>query len=353
MIKRFLFPVLLSVFCFVNGASALELDGFYKGVRPLGMGDAFTAIANDENAAFYNPAGLNSVKSGRVELINPLVEVSQKALEFVEDMDKIKDDDVSSTIDVLKKYIGVRQHARASLFPNYTRRNFEVGIIGQTKVDFEVHNPPLPYVDTTAVVDAGGVIALAKGFMDDRLQLGISGTFVQRQGISRRFTAADIASGELDLEKEVKSGTGIGVNLGGIYNLDTILKPSIGVSIISAGDMDFGEELGKKKQHVNLGLALHKTIWIINSTLAADYKDITGNLGDDTDKGKRLHLGAEFKFPKILSLRGGLNQGYTTYGATIDLWLLKISYARYEEEVGAYAGQRSDDRHVAQVSLGW
>ncbi|MBN1823726.1 MAG: hypothetical protein JW803_05340 [Endomicrobiales bacterium] len=36
------------------------------GVRPLGMGGAFTAVANDSNAQFYNPAGLSQV--GQEEL---------------------------------------------------------------------------------------------------------------------------------------------------------------------------------------------------------------------------------------------------------------------------------------------
>jgi len=36
-------------------------DGF--GVRPLGMGGAFTAVADDSDAVFYNPAGLADVES--------------------------------------------------------------------------------------------------------------------------------------------------------------------------------------------------------------------------------------------------------------------------------------------------
>lgn len=31
-------------------------------VRALGMGDAYTALANDESALFYNPAGLARVR---------------------------------------------------------------------------------------------------------------------------------------------------------------------------------------------------------------------------------------------------------------------------------------------------
>ncbi len=40
---------------FTNVASILEIG---MGARPLGMGGAFTGLADDENAAFYNPAAL-------------------------------------------------------------------------------------------------------------------------------------------------------------------------------------------------------------------------------------------------------------------------------------------------------
>jgi hypothetical protein len=76
-------------------------------------------------------------------------------------------------------------------------------------------------------------------------------------------------------------------------------------------------------------------------------------LGADSDTAKRLHTGAELKFPAVFSLRAGLNQGYVTAGATIDLRILKLAYAYSIEEVGAFAGQTPDRRHVAQLSLGF
>lgn len=39
-------------------AAAESYQGFHRGVRPLGMGGAFTAVADDHNAIYYNTAGL-------------------------------------------------------------------------------------------------------------------------------------------------------------------------------------------------------------------------------------------------------------------------------------------------------
>ena len=108
-------------------------------------------------------------------------------------------------------------------------------------------------------------------------------------------------------------------------------------------------------QAISLGLSVsHEFSWL---TLvgAADYLDVTKNLGDgdDDDMYKRLHFGVEGRLAKILSLRAGLYQGYTSFGATVDFKLLKIDYATYAEEIGAAAGDSEDRRHAVQVSLGW
>ena len=53
---------LIALMVVASFAQARELPKFFEGVRPLGMGGAFTAVADDENALFYNPAGLARVR---------------------------------------------------------------------------------------------------------------------------------------------------------------------------------------------------------------------------------------------------------------------------------------------------
>jgi hypothetical protein len=86
---------------------------------------------------------------------------------------------------------------------------------------------------------------------------------------------------------------------------------------------------------------------------ALDYVDLTHTIGEDRDFAKRLHMGVELELPLILSLRLGLNQGYLSYGLSVDLWALKLDFAAYTEEAGAHAGQRDDRRYVGQLTLGW
>lgn len=56
--------VLLFIFLFLIGRSSFAFDPltFYSSARPMGMGGAFIAVADDANALFYNPAGLGFKK---------------------------------------------------------------------------------------------------------------------------------------------------------------------------------------------------------------------------------------------------------------------------------------------------
>ena len=353
--KIILFVFAISLFNCL-GAEALELDYFYRGIRPLGMGDAFTAIADDKNAAFYNPSGLNSVKRGRLEVLPVLVEYSQNSKEFVSDLGKIDENDVQGTMDVMRKHIGKYQHVRALVFPNYTRHNLEIGAFASGKLNAEIHQPSYPYLDVNGGFDTGGVLALAKGFdhKQNRLQVGITGLYVQRRGVNRQYTAVDLTKNNYDFQDDLKTGSSFGFNLGMIYTFNEVAwKPSVALAVQNVGDMDFGNSVGKVKQAVNFGVAFHKTIASMPAVFALDYKDIAGSLGDDKDKGKRLHVGAEIRPFKMLALRGGLNQGYGTFGLELNLWVIQLSYARYTEEVGAYAGQKKDERHVFELIVGW
>lgn len=84
-----------------------------------------------------------------------------------------------------------------------------------------------------------------------------------------------------------------------------------------------------------------------------DYFDIAMNLDEDSDIGKRLHLGLELKTPVFFAIRTGVNQGYWSAGACLDFRLVRLDFATYAEEVGPYAGQRMDQRYIDQMTIGW
>jgi hypothetical protein len=66
--------------------------------------------------------------------------------------------------------------------------------------------------------------------------------------------------------------------------------------------------------------------------------------------GKKIHAGLEIELP-ALTLRGGFNQGYYTYGASFDFWLFQIDVASYAVELGEYVGQNEDRRFIFQLTM--
>jgi hypothetical protein len=77
MLKKIPF-LLAALFYFASSTSAQTVIGKYAGEflaigvggRPLGMGGAFTALANDITAAYYNPAGLAHLNYPQISLMH-------------------------------------------------------------------------------------------------------------------------------------------------------------------------------------------------------------------------------------------------------------------------------------------
>jgi len=347
---------LISAILITSSASSSEISSFYRGIRPLGMGNAFTAIANDENSMYYNPAGLNNIEGfGSVGIINPAVEMSESLQSFLDDLNAVDNNDVSASTQLIRDYMGTHQHGRVSLMPHYTMHNFGVAVLAQGTVDMDFRNPVNPYIETKMIYDTVPTVSGAYSFLDNELKVGATAKLFLRRGIVKKYTAVDIASENFDPENDLKEGSGLGVDIGLIYNLPFIesLNPTVGLTVQNLGDVDLGDA-GEEPQKVNFGFGINYTGHKYTEILVAaiDYVDISNNVGDDRDMAKRIHMGVEAKFP-LYSVRAGLNQGYSSYGVTLDIKLLKIEYAAYTEEIGAYAGQRTDKRQMIKLSLGW
>lgn len=345
----------LSLLALGGPALARELPTFFQGVRPLGMGGAFTAVADDENALFYNPAGLDKVKGWGLGVLNPLVEVNKEGVDFYKDA---RDTDLNDTVEVtrlLQDHIGDYLHARAALFPNYYTRYFAMGALGQVTVNAQPNNEAFPELDVSAFASGSGHVAAGYGFFDGVLRIGAGAKYVYGKRLEEVYTAADIAAEGFEdrvRDEDLQTGSGIGFDAGAMLEFPVVLKPTLAVMVQNIGDVDLGDA-GELPQQVNVGASLSHAFSWLTVTGAADYVDVTKDVGLDDDVYKRLHFGLEAKLPKVLALRCGLYQGYASFGGTLDLGILQVDYATYAEELGSSAGDRADRRHSLQVSLGW
>lgn len=333
---------------------AAKIKRYNESIRALGMGGAFTAVADDENALFYNPAGLTRIEKWTIGVINPTIEVNQHSMDFYDDSKDVDTDNTAEVTDLLRKHLGDTAHARFSIFPYYANTNFSLGILGRSDINITPHNAANPEAEVDVDTSVGAHVGYGHAF--DNLSVGVGVKYIQASTLDQTYEAADIADDKFsdNVEDDLETDSGVGADLGVMYKFaDVMFEPRVALVAINALEPGLDESDYYKRQF-NLGAsAVYNWADWIKFTGAVDLIDVTKNLGDDNDYMKRLDMGIEAKFPKVLSLRAGLRQGYPSFGATAELLFLKLSYAHYYEEMGVNVGDHSDERHVVQLALGW
>jgi hypothetical protein len=138
-------------------------------------------------------------------------------------------------------------------------------------------------------------------------------------------------------------GTGIGVDTGLQYYREIKKKYILraGLVMTDIGNTSFSSGAASQMSNLTFGVAGTLKSADMVATLAYDYSNILTLM----DWRKRNHLGLELKFP-ILSLYGGLSQFSPTYGAGIDIGLVKVMYCSYVEELDSIVGQNSERSHL-------
>ncbi|MEK7748334.1 MAG: hypothetical protein AAB300_04600 [Nitrospirota bacterium] len=338
---------------------AEELPSLYRGGRPLGMGNAFTAVSNDAHAIFYNPAGIPSRRSFSV--LNPLFEVSEGSIDFVKDLKNLQGGSSNDAADFLSGRIGEHYHLASQLFPYLLRPSFQMGILARVNMDMEARNPVFPEVSTNVYYDAGLVIGAAHDF-GRGLSSGAAIKYIRREGVVRKYTANDIVNNDFDPLDDLESASDFAIDLGGLAHLSEWTTagskirrwdPTFGLVVQNITDLDF-KTVGVMPMQVNAGIAIHPAFWSVPATIALDVKDIGKSVGPDDDMGKRTDFGMELQFKRWLSsVRLGVHQGYFSAGMTARLWILNVDIATYAEELGVTFRQRENRRTVVQLSGGF
>jgi hypothetical protein len=380
--------IAIATICFLQSPAQAqttrEYPYLYKSPRAMGMGGAYTAVGGRTDTLFYNPAGLSNIpkdKGWEFSLLDLSAEVSKNSLDFYDDLqdatdvgdlngDGSADDDEQKAVnDVLAQYMGENIHLRAADFTamgkSWARFSFGIGGIGSARVDAIAHQgfSSEGMLEMNSDVTYGGIAGFSFG-LTEKLFIGITAKALNRESVIHNFTARELVEHQDDMDDYItdtlkKSGSAVGFDAGMIWNLapDSWWRPSIGISALNIGDLDF-KEAGMIPMTINAGIAANPRItWFRNLIIAADYVDITNNFTEDADTAKRIRYGAELqlfdKLPVELALRAGMYEGAPTFGADFRLLVFKLSYTMYSEEMGAYAGQDKDKRQMLTLNVGW
>jgi hypothetical protein len=358
-----------------------------QGVRNLGMGNAGIALSFDENALFYNPAGLASVDSILVGF--PFLwEVSDDSVSIIKEISALSGD--SKTSDTVALLMGKNVHFRSLIDLNLVMPFGELITFGaaagvETQFDFGVRNPVAIEIDFGFRLDKiqnyGFAMPVARGRWllgagietiercDIPLTKATFGTVLSNSNLSSSFGSCKLT----DLKRAQT------YNFGFQKRLETAsaLKMTWGMTANNIGGLKFNRadnETSPADQNpeYSMGFSWQPAWGPLRLLYAFDIRDLTMKHADDTycqsRKGtdclwKRLHIGTEIGiFPidsgaSTFAVRAGFNQGYFTYGFELNPFIffrgLNIQYAVYKTETGSQIGDSPDKRKVFQLNFGF
>lgn len=357
---------------FSSQCLAEEIKWTHFGVRPLAMGNAFVAVADDYNALFYNPAGLARLKEWDGEFFNPAVEVADSTVSFANELLKLADSSSSSTADTLdlfQKNAGKVHFFGISLTPHLIFPNFGIGL------SLELYNSLAIHSDIDAEVNTGLQailpISYARNFLNKKLSVGATFKLLAKAAIDDHFNVQTISAftnsdsseeekNKTKIEDLIKGGYGYGADFGVLFTPIDTMEPTIGISISDIGGSVYtkanvkGESIGApdaRLPSVNTGISI-KPIQSGRSYLmtAIDMHAIN----QPSHFSNKLNLGMEWGYGSIIKVQAGAKAGYLTAGFQFDVGLLNIRAATYAVEhapVVALHDNLVDRRYVLQFKL--
>lgn len=340
-------------------AIADPIPRFFRSGSYLGRGDTGIADADFHEAIFYNPAGIAKGSGLYKEsvLLSTTVEISSASKDLIRQMVVEKDTDP----DTIRNYIGKNQHLGLYGFSGVVLRRAAFGVFTSVQADAlpakSYNHGGLETLDFSYRASYGLVFSLAEQFLSDTLQVGTTIKYIANNSTDMEIGVVDASKFSTIFSEQQRAGGGFAVDLGLMYQLPTSTPITLGLTINDIGDSKFDPVDAKIKapdsirQTVNFGSSL--TTGTGQSTLQFlfDVRDIASKVDDNIYK--KLHAGAEISFKNIMGFSAGLNQGYPSLGAFLDLYVGRLDVGVYGEEVGDSIGSRPDQRLFLKFFAGF
>lgn len=333
----------------------------YRSAYFLGRGDTGIAIADDEDAIFYNPAGIALGKGiyKKTVLVSPQIHMSQASRDIARRLGAENAD----AVDTVLSAVGKPNHVGASNFSGILFRRAALGVVTNTNADVLAYKDPekggLEVIKVNVDQTTGGTFTLAESFGKGRFFAGVTGKYLVRTKGQIEASAAEANTVKDKLSNTsdfVGAGSGGGADLGLMFQSGGRMNTAFGITINDVGNTRIVPQEPTEldldlKQTINLGVAIEPGTKTSKLRLLADYRDAAGNV--IKNPYKRVHLGTELTVFDAVGATGGLNQGYGTAGLYLDLYIMRFDLGFYTEEVGNRAGTRPDTRYFFQFKAGF
>ena len=381
-----------------------EIREVFEGSRPAGMGGAFTAVANDDQSMWTNPAGIARTRKARSKAGIHFARFPEILLGFNSGAKGFYDTLKSSSNDGLAEAIA--NSNTVSDKPFYLRLGVlglivtetaqdlptAVGLFANTHTRITIDESIPTDARMTTITDTGANLGFALTSTANRLSFGMTARPTYRYSYEKIIPVTDLkAPKELvnNLKKDSVSGVGLGLDVGVLYTMADFWFPTVGIAIrnLPTGcQEDYLNPYSETRETVcgtkfsggdnpdsltrldptdlRVGISISPRIGRdFGIRLAADAHNIPIHVGgnnyglDEIEIVKMLHGGLEIFSGNPLeksrfAARLGANQGLLTYGASADFGWLQLEFASYGVDVSLRDKRTEDRRYMLTLSTG-
>lgn len=406
--KKYL-PIAAALSLALLGASPLasgeEIPEGFSGVRPAGMGDAFTAVANDENAVWTNPAGIARSRKARAretfhitKFPNLIGGANANGQAFYKGYMSAANQSVEAIVSGSDNLGDKPFWARAAAFPvtlfdidNRYPAAFGAYWNTTTKIIVPKDTPEVTKIE--AISDLGGVLTFGTQNFANRMNTALQLRPIARYAYEDRIPSdALLNKGEMQtrLKDDSNKSQALAIDAGVLYTVADFWFPTIGLSILNVPTGCRPEYLNPFTQKLErvcgtvfrgtfanddalstvdstdlrLGLAITPRLGrSISARIALDVHHLP--LGDadasyglhGIEVGKLLHVGLELFSGNPLqvanfSARAGYSQGFVSAGVTADFGYGTIEFATFGRDVSSSVAPLEDRRYLANLTFG-
>ncbi|MBX3021722.1 MAG: hypothetical protein KF799_08615 [Bdellovibrionales bacterium] len=347
-----LIGVLLTLCALHLPAHAGQISAINSTARALGMGDAYTALADDSSALFFNPAGLSRVSGLNWKIFS--LRVGTSGLDAYKKISDLSGAEGSDMADQIEELYGEHIYTGLGVESAFTAPMFGFAIFDHADALVQVDNPVYPEISTSVINDYGYVAGMGAP-IGPFFEFGVAFKYVKRTGARVPFAAGFLA--DLDTELIMSHLTGWGKGYGADAGFNVVLpapffKATFSTVWRNIGQMHFRSDnpdvsIPFEDNDLTLGLALQFDLPLVSIRPAIDFRYLNSA---DYQLTRKINFGVEVGLP-LVDIRAGFREGYYTYGVGMNLGLFQVDAASYGAELGAYPGQIEDRRYVVEFSM--
>jgi hypothetical protein len=361
--------LLLLLILLAASAKAELIRQPYPGVRPTGMGNAFLAISDDNNAMWYNPAGLARVKGYHLSIIDTSLAVDSEDT-FNRLNNAIFGGDYNNLIRP------DRQYMRFNFRPTFLMKYFSFSFFSHATSFTKLSN----LTDLNARIDlyTFNDMGAATGFgfpLGPYFSLGMTARAFVRTGVDSVITGAQLLNslglgmGVPDQNTVLSAAftqmaqlAGVGYGLGLDFGLmaQVPLPPGYPKWTFAAVVDDLGKTTFRSYNGMPAPSRVDETVHVGTAVqydfgrkgqinLAADYRNLLQNYGIM----RSLNIGVEYRHPWF-AVRGGLSQGYPTGGFSMEFPpSTRVHLSTFAVELGQNLWENQYRVFMFQLAIGF